>query len=80
MRDVIGSRAGFDRIRETMRGAKGMSFKDVIDLSVNQTLSRTTLTSGLTLLSILSLYFAQRFRTSRAGASFRVEARSPSRP
>lgn len=46
----------FDRIRENLRKYKKMPISDVINLSVNQTLSRTIMTSGLTLLSLLSLY------------------------
>ncbi len=46
----------FDRIRENLRlGVRG-SFSDIVNLSINQTLSRTVLTSGLTFLTALSLY------------------------
>jgi preprotein translocase subunit SecF len=46
----------FDRIRENLRlGVRG-SFRDIVNTSINQTLSRTVLTSGLTLLTALSLY------------------------
>jgi preprotein translocase subunit SecF len=44
----------FDRIRENRRKAAG-SLSEVINLSINQTLSRTVLTSGLTLLTALAL-------------------------
>jgi len=47
----------FDRIRENIGLLRRMSFAEVIDKSVNQTLSRTILTSGLTLLSVISLFF-----------------------
>jgi preprotein translocase subunit SecF len=47
----------FDRIRENMGLLKRMSFSQVIDKSVNQTLSRTILTSGSTLLAVFALYF-----------------------
>jgi len=47
----------FDRIRENMGLLKRMSFADVIDKSVNQTLSRTILTSGSTLMAVLALFF-----------------------
>ena len=47
----------FDRIRENMRHMRREPMPVVINLSVNQTLSRTILTSGLTLLTALSLYF-----------------------
>jgi len=48
----------FDRVRENQRkkGAKG-SFLDLVNRSINQTLSRTLLTAGPTLLACLALYF-----------------------
>lgn len=45
----------FDRIRETLRRQKAVSLRDVINDSVNQTLSRTTMTAGTTLLALLPL-------------------------
>ena len=47
----------FDRIRETMRRHKANNLKDVINDSVNQTLSRTLMTAGTTLLALLPLVF-----------------------
>ena len=47
----------YDRIRESLRKYKKMPLKEVLDLSINQTLSRTTLTSLTTLLALGSLYF-----------------------
>ncbi len=48
----------FDRVRENMRGMRrGGSFFDLVNLSINQTLSRTLLTAGPTLLACLALYF-----------------------
>ncbi|WP_461209545.1 protein translocase subunit SecD [Desulfocurvus sp. DL9XJH121] len=47
----------FDRIRENLHGKKKPSFKEIINTSVNQTLSRTLLTSGTTLLVVLALFF-----------------------
>jgi preprotein translocase subunit SecF len=47
----------FDRVRENMRKYKAMPLPELFDLSINQTLSRTVLTSGATLLSLLALYF-----------------------
>ena len=47
----------FDRIRETMRKHKKLPMADLINLSINQTLSRTILTSGTTLIAILPLLF-----------------------
>jgi preprotein translocase subunit SecF len=46
----------FDRIRENVRMKKREGFLEVVNRSINQTLSRTILTSGLTLLTVLSLY------------------------
>ena len=47
----------FDRIRENMRRKGKSLFKDVINTSINQTLSRTILTSGTTLLVVVALFF-----------------------
>ena len=46
----------FDRIRENLRLTRRESLTNIINLSVNQTLSRTILTSGLTFLTALSLF------------------------
>ena len=46
----------FDRIRENMRRKGKTSFADVINMSINQTLSRTILTSGTTLLVVVALF------------------------
>src|SRR5438874_7531253 len=46
----------FDRIREQLKlGVRG-SFKDLINMALNQTLSRTLITSGTVFLATLSLY------------------------
>ena len=45
----------YDRIRENLRKYKTMPLRQVIDLSINQTLSRTVATSLTVLLSILPL-------------------------
>src|SRR5260370_22517981 len=46
----------FDRIREDLKlGVRG-SFKDVINQALNQTLSRTIITSGTVFLATMSLY------------------------
>ncbi|HEU0139432.1 MAG TPA: protein translocase subunit SecF, partial [Bryobacteraceae bacterium] len=49
----------FDRVRENMRGKRirGTSFLDLVNQSINQTLSRTLLTAGPTLLACIALYF-----------------------
>jgi preprotein translocase SecF subunit len=45
----------YDRIRENLRRYKTMPLADLIDLSVNQTLSRTVMTSATTLLALIAL-------------------------
>lgn len=47
----------FDRIRETMRRQKMPNLRTVINNSVNQTLSRTTMTAGTTLVALIPLLF-----------------------
>ena len=47
----------FDRIRENLRTSRRENLADVVNRSINQTLSRTVLTSGLTFLTVLSLFF-----------------------
>jgi len=47
----------YDRIRENMRRYKKKPLPELIDLSLNQMLSRTILTSLSTLVALLSLYF-----------------------
>lgn len=46
----------FDRIRENLRKSHKSSFDTIINMSINQTLSRTVLTSGTTLLAVVSLF------------------------
>jgi preprotein translocase subunit SecF len=46
----------FDRIRENVKLLRRESFAEIVERSINQTLSRTVLTSGLTFLTVLSLY------------------------
>ena len=46
----------FDRIRENLATSRRESLSDVVNRSINQTLSRTVLSSGLTFLTVLSLY------------------------
>jgi preprotein translocase subunit SecF len=45
----------FDRIRENRKTFPAQPLTEIVNLSINQTLSRTVLTSGLTLLTALSL-------------------------
>jgi len=46
----------FDRVRENLRRYKKMPLPDLFNLSINSTLSRTTMTSLTTLLSLVALY------------------------
>jgi len=46
----------FDRIRENVRLNKRENIVDLVNRSINQTLSWTILTSGLTFLAVLSLF------------------------
>ncbi|HEX4155186.1 MAG TPA: protein translocase subunit SecF [Acidobacteriaceae bacterium] len=46
----------FDRIRENLALNRREKLPDVVNRSINQTLSRTVLTSGLTFLTVLCLY------------------------
>lgn len=47
----------YDRVRENMRIHRKMSLAEIINLSVNQTLGRTLLTSFAVILQVLALYF-----------------------
>jgi preprotein translocase subunit SecF len=46
----------FDRIRENVKLMRRESLAEIVNRSINQTLSRTILTSGLTFLTVLSLF------------------------
>src|SRR4051812_9348403 len=45
----------YDRIRENNRTHKGRSLRDIVNLSINEMLGRTILTSGATALSLVGL-------------------------
>lgn len=47
----------FDRVRENLRKYKTKPLDELFNLSINQTLSRTVVTSGTTLLALLALFF-----------------------
>jgi preprotein translocase SecF subunit len=47
----------FDRIRENLRKFKKMDLSDLLNSSINSTLSRTVLTSSTTLVSLIALMF-----------------------
>jgi len=46
----------YDRIREGLHSGRRGSIQDIMNASINETLSRTLLTSGCTLLSVLALF------------------------
>ena len=46
----------FDRVRENRRVTRRFSLTELLNLSINQTLSRTVLTSGLTLIAVVCLF------------------------
>jgi SecD/SecF fusion protein len=47
----------YDRVRENLRKYKKMPLDQLLDLSMNQTLSRTILTGTTTMMALLALYF-----------------------
>lgn len=46
----------YDRIRENVRKMKKVSFEEIVNRSINETLSRTIITSGTTIFAVLSLF------------------------
>lgn len=46
----------FDRIRENLKVMRRVPFAELVNLSINQTLNRTLMTSGLTFLTVLALF------------------------
>jgi preprotein translocase SecF subunit len=46
----------FDRVRESLRKYKKLPMKDVLDMAINRTLTRTMLTSLTTLLALIALF------------------------
>ena len=48
----------FDRIREGLRHGQGGSIQSLMNTSINETLGRTILTGGTTLLSVAARYFS----------------------
>ena len=47
----------FDRVRENLRKYKKLAIPDLMNLSLNETLSRTVMTSVTTMLALLALFF-----------------------
>jgi len=46
----------FDRVRENMKLLKGKSFDDILNISINQTLGRTIITTGTALLTVIAIF------------------------
>lgn len=46
----------FDRVRDNIKGMRKLEFEDILDKSINQTLSRTAITSGTTFLVVFALF------------------------
>lgn len=46
----------YDRVRENLRKFKKMDISELLDIAINQTLSRTVMTSITTLLALIALY------------------------
>lgn len=53
----------FDRIRENSRSHKGVDFDEIINKSINQTISRTIITSITTLFAVISIFALARVGT-----------------
>ncbi len=47
----------YDRVRENLRRYKTLELEPLLDRSINDTLSRTTMTSVTTLLALFALFF-----------------------
>jgi preprotein translocase subunit SecF len=46
----------FDRVRENLRASRRDNLAHIVNVAVNQTLGRTVITAGATLLSVIALY------------------------
>lgn len=53
----------FDRVRENMKLMKGKSFDEILNVSVNQNLGRTIITTGTALLTIIAIFAIARVGT-----------------
>ncbi|MCD4784932.1 MAG: protein translocase subunit SecF [Candidatus Eremiobacteraeota bacterium] len=54
---VMDSVVVFDRVRENLDLMKGSTYKETINISLNQTLTRTALTSVTTIITLFALYY-----------------------
>lgn len=62
----------FDRIRENLRKKRGFSLEEVMDLSINQTLSRTIMTSLTTFVTAFTLFLLGGYALSNIMFAFVV--------
>ena len=46
----------FDRVRDNLKILRKLEFENILNTSINQTLSRTVITSGTTFLTVLTLF------------------------
>ena len=46
----------FDRVRDNLKTLRKLDFPNLLDASINQTLSRTVITSGTTMLTVVTLF------------------------
>jgi len=46
----------FDRVRDNIKGMRKQEFENILDKSINQTLSRTVVTSGTTFMTVFALF------------------------
>jgi len=46
----------FDRVRDNLKSLRKHPFQEVLNISINQTLSRTVITSGTTLMTVVAIY------------------------
>ncbi len=53
----------FDRVRENMKLMKGKSFDEILNVSINQNLGRTIITTGTALLTIIAIFVIARVGT-----------------
>ena len=46
----------YDRIRENVNTLRKESYKDIVNISINETLNRTLITSGTTMMAVVTLW------------------------
>ena len=56
----------YDRIRENLNKYNKLNISEIANISINETLSRTVITSVTTLLALFSIYYYENFNDSRS--------------